>query len=228
MEPTNSNDKAIRGNPRTHSTTNRRTQHLPRPKRDRSPSMGPPPKSVPITPPPATPSETIPHDGRQNYLFPRPGFASPQQKAASRRNDEQLDAAVIISKYLLARPNSFITATITGPDDHFTPPRWLMEAIRAVASASVPTPKKPPVDFRMSHEAAAYNSALLETCQLDLERFLQNHHSTTLNYGSEFRPIPQLQQILGSHPNFDEIKRILQHGMDHRFGEAISEEKRST
>jgi hypothetical protein len=122
MEPTNSNDKAIRGNPRTHSTTNRRTQHLPRPKRDRSPSMGPPPKSVPITPPPATPSETIPHDGRQNYLFPRPGFASPQQKAASRRNDEQLDAAVIISKYLLARPNSFITATITGPDDHFTPP----------------------------------------------------------------------------------------------------------
>jgi hypothetical protein len=63
-----------------------------------------------------------------------------------------------------------------------------------------------PIDFRMSQEAAAYNSALLEMCQLDLGRFLQDHNSTMLNYGSEFQPIPQLKQILGDHPNFDEIQ----------------------
>jgi hypothetical protein len=53
------------------------------------------------------------------------------------------DDEKIMIKYMPVRPNSYITAMITGPNDHFTPPPWLTEAIYEVASKSVPTPRKP-------------------------------------------------------------------------------------
>jgi hypothetical protein len=59
---------------------------------------------------------------------------TPQERIADRRNlkrIEKADAAgqKLISKYLPDSIDEFLPACIAGPDDAFTPPPWLMEAI---------------------------------------------------------------------------------------------------
>jgi hypothetical protein len=80
--------------------------------------------------------------------------------------------------------------------------------------------------FEISKEAAAHNSNLLANCEFDFGSFLKQRSSTTVKYGSEFCPISQLALILGRHPNFPKLCKILQTGMDYRFASTILEEDR--
>jgi hypothetical protein len=153
-------------------------------------------------------------------------------KIADRRNLDRVDKAdemdrSLLSKYYL--PDSideFLPNVIPGPDDSFVPPAWLMKAIEEVAASEVQTPLAPPVRFDLSDESVKFNSELLKESNLDLEEFLAKHQQTTLNFGSEFRPINDLTTILGSHPNFDFFSDVLENGMDYRFTEELSEDQR--
>jgi hypothetical protein len=91
----------------------------------------------------------------------------------------------------------------------------LMEAVNEGANEPVGTPNKPPIHFSMDAKAARHNSRLLEAKGYDFEQFLKRHLNTTLNYGSEFCPISQLRKILGNHPNFQELAKVLSNGMDY-------------
>jgi hypothetical protein len=182
-----------------------------------------------------TDSESNPSDPTKEScgkpLFPNPGVDSPQKRISHKRNDGRLNKATqkdeeIISKYL--NPSSFITATVTGPDGYFVPPSWLMRAIDNVAKETVETPKPPPTRFAMDYSAATYNSHLLEDHEFDFNAFLMSHRKTTLDYGSKFRPINQLKSILGRHPHFPELRKILSHGMDYRFTRDLPEDLRAT
>jgi hypothetical protein len=71
-----------------------------------------------------------------------------------KRNDERLSRArekdeKIMSKYLYAISPSFITATVSGPDDYFTPPEWLLKSVQEVAAEKAETPRSPPIQFSM-------------------------------------------------------------------------------
>jgi hypothetical protein len=164
-------------------------------------------------------------------LFPNPGVDSPQKRISHKRSDGCLNKAKqkdkeIISKYL--NPSSFITATVTGPDDYFVPPSWLMRAVENVARETVKIPKAPPIRFAMDKSAATYNSQLLEAHGFDFDAFLMLHRKTTLDYGSKFRPIDQLESILGRYPHFPELCEILSHGMDYQFTRDLPEDLRAT
>jgi hypothetical protein len=50
----------------------------------------------------------------------------------------------------------------------------------------------------------------------------------TLDYGTKFPPLNQLEQILGNHPLFPELSKILMEGMDYRYREELTEEERAT
>ena len=115
---------------------------------------------------------------------------------------------------------------IIGPDDSFTPPAWLMQAIEEVAASEVPAPLVPPIRFDLSNKSVQFNSDLLRASNMDLGQFLGKHQDTTLNFGSEFRPINDLEKILGQHPNFRFFPEILAEGMDYQFTEEQSEEQR--
>jgi hypothetical protein len=152
-------------------------------------------------------------------------------KVAERRNLKRVsDADAIdhrlLSKYLPETINEFLPNVITGPDDSFVPPAWLMQAIEQVAASEVPTPLAPPIKFDLSDDSVKFNSELLKNSDLDLEKFLAKHQDTTLNFGSEFRPIEDLEKILGRHPNFGFFSEVLANGMDYRFTEQLSEEQR--
>ena len=113
------------------------------------------------------------------------------------------------------------------PMTNFTPPAWLMEAIEEVMASKVSTFKAPPTRFDLSEDSVQHNTDLLKGHDLDMENLLSSYQVTTLGFGSEFRPVDQLQTMLGQHPNFDCFSDVISDGMEHHFTENISEDKRT-
>jgi hypothetical protein len=101
-----------------------------------------------------------------------------------------------------------------------------MQAIKEVAAAKVPAPKAPPVKFELTEAAVQHNTELLEAFDLNLAEFLSLQQETTLGFGSEFRPIEQLEKVLGGHPNFGFFADVLKNGMSYHFTNELSEEER--
>ena len=55
-------------------------------------------------------------------------------------------------------------------------------------------------------DAAQQNSNLLEEVGYDLGHFINQHPGSTISYGSELRPISQLEPLLHHHPTFQRFK----------------------
>jgi hypothetical protein len=134
------------------------------------------------------------------------------EKIADRRNLDRIERANLsdqnlLSKYLPASVHDFLLNSIPGPDDNFSPNPYLLNAIRKITESDVRIPLKPPIHFEVSEEAVLHNSGLLEKCDFDLTTFLAKHQNSTLAFGSEFRPVGQLELILGSHPKLRLLPR---------------------
>jgi hypothetical protein len=200
---------------------------------------------LPSRPPAAQPEESQPTRGIENFIgldveeiesdednIAPAGDTTEQETASARRNRDRVDQAnatdqKLTSKYLPFDIDEFLPNAIPGPDDSFTPPDWLMEAIEAVAKTKAPAaPKAPPVKFSLSEEAIQFNTDLLKDNELSLDRLLLEHQHTTLGFGSEFQPLEQLETILGQHPNFDFFSDVSSNGMACHFTEELSEDDR--
>jgi hypothetical protein len=117
---------------------------------------------------------------------------------------------------------------VAGPNDSFSPSPGFMDAIREVSQIPVPVPKAPPIHFSTSPEALEHNAQLLKNHKYSMESLISRNDETTLAYGSEFRPINQLQSILGGHTHFQQLLTILQEGMAFRFSRNLTEAERTT
>jgi hypothetical protein len=164
-------------------------------------------------------------DQDKPLLTPADKELSKTEKIAIRRNQERLKRAnaidqKLLSKYLPASANDFLPNTIPGPDDNFTPPAWLMKAIKEVIQSKkneTPIPGAPPVHFELSEEAIQKNTELLQSCNLDIHTLLSRFQDTTLGFGSKFCPIEQMEKVLGKYPNFESFSDVLINGMDYHF-----------
>jgi hypothetical protein len=170
------------------------------------------------------------NDSEDEDLRPE-GEETEKERVAVKRNRDRVEKAnatdhKLTSKYLPKTADEFLPNKIPGPDDTFTPPDWLMEAIEIVFKAKEPVPKAPPVRFDLSEEAIRFNTELLKDSALSLQTLLSQHQDTTLGFGSEFRPVDQLQTILGQHPNFGFFAEVLTNGMDYRFTKELSDDER--
>jgi hypothetical protein len=150
---------------------------------------------------------------------------------AERRSLQRVSKAdatdqTLLSKHLPATIYEFLPNTVPGPNDNFVPPAWLMQATEEIAVSEAPTPLAPPIRFSLSDESVRFNSELLRESDLYLETFLAKHQNTTLNFGSKFRPIADLEKILGNHPNFGFFSEVLERGMDCRFIDYLTEAQR--
>jgi hypothetical protein len=148
-----------------------------------------------------------------------------------RRNRDRAERANATDQKLTSKctPSSidkFLPDKVPGPDDAFTPPAWLMEAVEEIAKTEAPAPKAPPVSFDLSEEAVLHNTELLSDSNLSMESLLMKHQDTTLGFGSKFRPLDQLELVLGQHPNFPFFADVLANGMSHCFTEELSDEQR--
>jgi hypothetical protein len=153
------------------------------------------------------------------------------ERIADRRNLDQIERAnlsdqQLLCKYLPSLVPEFLPNSITGPDDSFTTGPALLKAIRTVFEARVDVPLKPPIWFDVTNQAIQHNSGLLKDCNFDLARFLHANQNSTLAFGSEFRPVAQLETILSQHPNFDFFKQVLAIGMEFHFDQEPTETQR--
>jgi hypothetical protein len=131
-----------------------------------------------------------------------------------------------MSKYLPSSLSSFLPDPVVGPDDSFLPEPGLMESLTTVAQTPAPVPKAPPIKFSTDPEALKHNAKLLRDHHYSMDDLISKHQETTLAYGSEFRPIAQLETVLGQHPHFPQLQKILTEGMDFRFARTLTEEER--
>jgi hypothetical protein len=127
---------------------------------------------------------------------------------------------------LPADVDDYLPGTLMGPDDTFVALEWLYQALLEVAGESIPVPAKPSVRFDTSPKSVQHNSNLLLESNYDFNQFLAANAHTKLNYRSKFHPIPQLEKVLGPHPNFAFFRSILCDGMHYRFKSELSEEQR--
>ena len=185
-------------------------------------SPGPPPQGKGPKPrPPASP--------KANPTTSRPS----KERVSILRNKEReneanaKDREILASKYLQTNTSEFLPPPIEGPGDTYSAPPVMLENIKRVFAASVPTPKKSTICFATDPISLQHNSDLLEGFGFDLERLIQAEADTTLGYGSEFRPLAQLKLVIGNHPNFQELEKVLEHGMDYRFKRELTEAERA-
>jgi len=159
-----------------------------------------------------------------------PESIDPALSRARKRNQVRIRHAneadiAIISKYLPTEASAFFPMRMVGPDDAFEAPESWLEEIRDVINTEPPLPRSP--DFRFSTEPSAVraNGALLESFGFDFENLLESQRGTTAWHGSEFREVPQLQRIIGSHPLFEYLSRLFTEGMDYIFKRDLTSEE---
>ena len=125
--------------------------------------------------------------------------------------------------FLENRPELFFLPPLMGPDDRFTPPAWFFREITNISSTDTKTPSKPPVRFETSADALEANAKVLENVGYDLSRLIEENVGSTLDYGSEFRTVGELETLLGQHPNFDTLATTLKYGMSYVFNRELDE-----
>ncbi len=162
------------------------------------------------------------------------GRASKKQRAATDRNAARVLEAnkqdeKLTSKHPRHLPkclNEILPEPSSGPDDAFEPGREFLQGLAKVASTRVDPPKPSPMHFSTEPAAMAKNDQLLSDHGFDLDSLTSDSQDATLGCGSEFRPIDQLQTVLGGHPKFQVLKGSVGNGMNCRFKKDMSEEER--
>ena len=89
----------------------------------------------------------------------------------------------------------------------------MLQAMKAVMDYVPPPFRDPPLKFDPSREAANHNFRVLSEYNFNIEALINAHPNTPMSYGSEFRPIEVLSQLLGHHPNWDKLSLILTKGV---------------
>jgi hypothetical protein len=88
-------------------------------------------------------------------------------------------------------------------------------------------PTQPPIRFEISEQASEHNEAVLRAVDFDLGRLVLENSSSTLGFGSEFRKVDELRPLLGRHPHFDRLAKLLTEGMHYVFERELTPDERS-
>jgi LysM repeat protein len=92
-------------------------------------------------------------------------------------------------------------------------------AVQWINSQPVSVPGKSKFSFEYTLEAALKNSLLMKKYNYDLERAIMEQPNTIISYGSEVRPIQQLEVLLHHHPNFTRFSHNMTHGISYPIKE---------
>jgi hypothetical protein len=85
---------------------------------------------------------------------------------------------------------------------------------------------KATIRFEVSAKAAEYNADLLRAASYNIPDLLESQRGSTVSFGSAFRPVEQLPGLLSKHLGFEELAKVLTYGMDYRYREELTYDKR--
>jgi hypothetical protein len=113
--------------------------------------------------------------------------------------------------------------SVSGPNDAFTPPTWLLQNARRIASTPVPAPRKPNVIFDTTETAVRHNTKIIEDLGYDFDQFMAENSDTTIGYNSKFQLLSQTETLFGQHPGFGFFRTFAELGMAYHFSDTIRE-----
>ena len=134
----------------------------------------------------------------------------------------------ILSKYLPSDISVFFPFGLMGPDDYYQPSQNWVNEVLEVARTTCKVPGPPHVRLGVDQEDLDYNTRFLADCDWDLEEVFRRHVGTTVDHGSEFRPVEQLRRIVGGHAGFAYLEDMLTSGFDYRLDRDLTEQERAT
>ena len=195
--------------------------------RGASPSLR---ESMPVTE--TTPiRKKAPHDNSWvSQIQPAENDAALQR--ARERNKERLIRAdhgdlEILGKYLPTDISFWFPFSVQGPVDvHEPSDEWLADVLD-VARTPCSVPKAPTVRFSCANEALEHNTEILSKCDWNLDTFFDLQKGTTIDHGSEFRPIRHLERLVGKHPHYPFLKTMLEQGFQYYVSKDLSATERS-
>ena len=83
----------------------------------------------------------------------------------------------------------------------------------------MPPPKPSLFSFEYTMESAIKNSDIIKSFDYDLERTIKAQPGTPVSYGSEVRPMYQLDVLLHNHPNYKRFRNNMINGIDYPLKE---------
>jgi hypothetical protein len=87
-----------------------------------------------------------------------------------------------------------------------------VELIKKLQETPSPSLNPPLFLFYLSEEAAAYNAKILADHYFNLDQVIRKQHPSQISYGSEFRSVDQLRDLLHLHPLWPRLREILENG----------------
>ena len=130
--------------------------------------------------------------------------------------------------YLTNDSEDFFPKQVNGPDDTNATPPWFIKELRRLTKHHTATPKRSPIVFATNREAMEINESILKSFDFDMKRLIDKYARTTLGYGSEFREVEALRPLIGNHPNFEPLSRIISSGMPYVFTRELDKVTRLT
>ena len=132
-----------------------------------------------------------------------------------------------LSKYLPGDIREIFPFGLEGPDDDSIPsPEWTTR-VAVVGRTQCRIPTRPLFSFATDKKSVQHNTEFLARRGWDLAAALKEHAGTTVDHGSEFRPVGQLSSIVGRHPNFSFLKKTFEEGFHYHLTHKLSETERT-
>jgi hypothetical protein len=182
--------------------------------------------------------DTSNHESAKGRVAQRLGAAATrgdEQNAKQLREADATDRETLGESRSLVHPpdylpgdaSLFFSEPAAGPCDEFEPPAWFLKAIQEICATTSELPTKSPICFELSEQASSHNAEVLRSVDFDLGRLILEHSSSTLGFGSEFRKVTELRPLIGRHPHFTRLEKLLTEGMPYVFDRELSPEERS-
>ena len=119
--------------------------------------------------------------------------------------------SILIQKMNANLPPLPPTVPVTKPSTVQLASKTLPHIIKELLDYSA-VMQPPQFKFEVNEESAIFNFNLLKSNKFDLGKLLNMPLQSVTSYGSEFKPISQLERLLGRHPRWKALKDRLQHG----------------
>jgi len=151
-----------------------------------------------------------------------------RERNVRRLREATMKDCQILSKYMPSEISVFFPFGLVGPDDYFRPSQSWVEEVIKVAKTECTVPGRPQVRLGLEQEDLEHNTLFLAHCDWDMREVYRRHVGTTVDHGSEFRPLEQLQRVVGQHPGFAYLKEMFTSGFDYHLTRVLTEQERET
>jgi hypothetical protein len=87
-----------------------------------------------------------------------------------------------------------------------------VQLLESLCITECPAPTLHPFIFDCTTTACEHNQAILTAYQHNLGNVIKDFPGSSISYGSEFRPLNQLEPLLLHHPSWPKLKDLFTHG----------------